>query len=101
MDKKLGETTHLCVEIINSKRQVKGKLGHVVQVRVCRLTSLLTRSLFGLLTRISSALCRVRKINQSETYTGSYLLDTSSWMSFRASFTAEDIFVASILHAFV
>ena len=25
MDKKLRETTNLCVEIINSKRQVKGK----------------------------------------------------------------------------
>ena len=97
MDKKLGETTHLCVEIINSKRQVKGKLGHVVQ----SLTSLLTRSLFGLLARISSAMYQVRKINQSETYTGPYLLDTSSWMSLSASFTAEDIFVASILQAFV
>ena len=30
MDKKLREITNLCVEIINSKRQVKGKLGHVV-----------------------------------------------------------------------
>ena len=36
--KKLRETTNLCVEIMNSKRQVKGKLGHVVQIRVCRLT---------------------------------------------------------------
>ena len=31
MDKKLGKTTNLCVEIMNSKRQVMGKLGHVVQ----------------------------------------------------------------------
>ena len=38
MDKKLRETTNLCVEIMNSKRQVKRKLGHVVQIRVCRLT---------------------------------------------------------------
>ena len=38
MDKKLRETTHLCVEVMNSKRQVKGKLGHLVQIRVCRLT---------------------------------------------------------------
>ena len=38
MDKKLRETTHLGVEVMNSKRQVKGKLGHVVQIRVCRLT---------------------------------------------------------------
>ena len=27
MDKKLRETTNLCEEIMNSKRQVKGKLG--------------------------------------------------------------------------
>ena len=33
MDKKLPETTNLGVEIMNSKRQVKGKIGHVVQVR--------------------------------------------------------------------
>ena len=38
MDKKLRETTNLCVEIMNSKRQVVGKLGHVAQIRVCRLT---------------------------------------------------------------
>ena len=38
MDKKLRETTNLSVEIMNSKRQVMGKLGHVVQCRVCRLT---------------------------------------------------------------
>ena len=37
MDKKLRETTNLCVEIMNSKRQVKMKLGHVVQICVCRL----------------------------------------------------------------
>ena len=38
MDKELGKTTNLCVEIMNSKRQVMGKLGHVVQIPVCRLT---------------------------------------------------------------
>ena len=38
MDKKLRETTKLCVEIMNRKQQVKGKLGHVVQIHVCRLT---------------------------------------------------------------
>ena len=38
MNKKLRETTNLCVEIMNSKRQVKGTRGHVVQIRVCRLT---------------------------------------------------------------
>ena len=36
MDKKLRETTNLRVEIMNSKRQVKGKLGHTLQIRVCR-----------------------------------------------------------------
>ena len=40
MDKKLRETTSLRVEIMNSKRQVQGKLGNVVQIRVCRWTSL-------------------------------------------------------------
>ena len=34
MDKKLRETTNLGVEIVNSKRQVKRKLGHVVQFEV-------------------------------------------------------------------
>ena len=38
MDKKLREATNLCEEIINSKRRVKEKLGHVIQIRVCRLT---------------------------------------------------------------
>ena len=38
MDRKLRETTNICVEIMDSKRQVKGKLSHVVQIRVCRLT---------------------------------------------------------------
>ena len=37
MDKKLRETTSLCVEIMNSERQVKGKLGHGIEIRVCRL----------------------------------------------------------------
>ena len=39
VDKKLRESTNLGVEITNSKRQVKRKLSHVVQVRVCRVTS--------------------------------------------------------------
>ena len=34
MDKKLRENTNLCVEIMNSERQVRGKLGHVVQFDV-------------------------------------------------------------------
>ena len=37
MDKKLHEITNLGEEIMNSKRQVKGKLGHVVQIRTCDL----------------------------------------------------------------
>ena len=32
------QTTCLCVEIMNSRRQANGKLGHVVQIRDCRLT---------------------------------------------------------------
>ena len=38
MDKKLRETTNLGVEVMNSKQQVKRKLGHVVQIRACHLT---------------------------------------------------------------
>ena len=38
MDKKFLKASNLCVEIMNSERQVKGKLGHVVQIHVCRLT---------------------------------------------------------------
>ena len=34
MNKKLRETAKLCVEIMNSKRQVKGKLGQLKQIRV-------------------------------------------------------------------
>ena len=43
MDENLRETTNLCVEIMNSKRKVSEKLGHVVQIRICRLTSRVTR----------------------------------------------------------
>ena len=32
MDKKSYETTNFCVEIMNSKEQVKGGLGHVVKM---------------------------------------------------------------------
>ena len=38
MVKKLRVTTNSCVEIMNSNRQLKGKLGHMVHIRVCRLT---------------------------------------------------------------
>jgi len=37
MDKRFPETqgaTNLCVETMNSRRQAKRKLGHVVQIRV-------------------------------------------------------------------
>ena len=34
-DKKLRETSNLGVEMMNSKREVKRKLGHVIQIRVC------------------------------------------------------------------
>ena len=36
--RKLRETTNLWVEVMNSKRQVTGKFGHVVKIRVCQLT---------------------------------------------------------------
>ena len=42
MDKKSRETTILCVEIMNSKRQVKGKLDHVVQFDVNVMLNLST-----------------------------------------------------------
>ena len=60
MDKKLRETTNLCVEIINTKRQVnEKKLGHVVQIRVLRhhtkqenkLLSLITKCLISMIIR--------------------------------------------------
>jgi len=38
MYKKLFETTNVGVEIINSKQQVKRKLGHIAQIHICRLT---------------------------------------------------------------
>ena len=47
MDKKLRETANLRVEIMNGKRQVKRKLGHVAQIRVSRLTQ--TRCLTSLI----------------------------------------------------
>ena len=31
------ETTYIWVEVINSKRQLQGKCGHVVQINFCRL----------------------------------------------------------------
>ena len=43
MDGNLRETTNLCVEIMNSKRKVNEKLGHVIQICVCQLTSRVTR----------------------------------------------------------
>ena len=32
------KTTYFCVEAINSKRKISGKLGHVVQIHVYRLS---------------------------------------------------------------
>ena len=40
MDKTLRETTILGEEIMNSKQQVKRKLGLMVQIRVCLFTLL-------------------------------------------------------------
>ena len=40
MDIKLHEITNLGEKIMNSKRQTKGKLGHVVQIRTCDLVTL-------------------------------------------------------------
>ena len=31
------ETTYIWVEVINSKRQIRGKFGHVVQINFCPL----------------------------------------------------------------
>ena len=31
------KNTYFCVEEITSKRKIRGKLGHVVQIHVCRL----------------------------------------------------------------
>ena len=43
MDKTLCETTNLCIEIMNSKRQVKRKLGHVVLIEANVMLYLYTR----------------------------------------------------------
>ena len=45
MDKKLRESTNLCVKIMNSKQQVKGKLGHMVQVKTIRARPMKTPAL--------------------------------------------------------
>ena len=37
MDKTEVRLLIFCVDVINSKRQLRGKLGHVVQIHVCRL----------------------------------------------------------------
>ena len=37
VDKTGAPTTYFWVEVINSKRQLRGELGHVVQIHVCRL----------------------------------------------------------------
>ena len=40
MDKKLHEVTNLGEEMMNRKRQIKGEIGHVVQIRSCDLITL-------------------------------------------------------------
>ena len=42
------KTTYFCVEEIKSKREIRGQLGHVVQIHVCRLAE--TWILISLLT---------------------------------------------------
>ena len=37
MDKTGVKLLIFCVDVIKSKRQLRGKLGHVVQIHVCRL----------------------------------------------------------------
>ena len=34
----VNKTTNLCVEIMKSKKQVKGKRGHMIQIHICHLT---------------------------------------------------------------
>ena len=48
MDTKLREINNLCVEIMNSKRQVRGKLGHVVQF---------SRLLFDVNVKLDLSMC--------------------------------------------
>ena len=45
MDEKLRETTNLGREVMNSKRQIKRKLGHVVQIRICVDVNVMLNSL--------------------------------------------------------
>ena len=44
------ETTYYGVEVINSKRQLRGKVGHVLQIHVCHLAQ--TWILISLLSAI-------------------------------------------------
>ena len=37
MEKNWREATYFLVEVIKSKRKLRGKPGHVVQIHVCRL----------------------------------------------------------------
>ena len=48
MDTKLRETTNLCVAKMNGKRQVRGKLGHVVQF---------SRLLFDVNVKLDLSMC--------------------------------------------
>ena len=55
MDKKFHEITNLGEEIMNSKRHVKGKLGHVVQIRPCDLITLRRLTCVNFLTGLQSS----------------------------------------------
>ena len=74
MDKKLREATNLCEEIMNSKRQVKEKLGHVVKnsllpfdvnVKLLNLSIIQIRDLIKLTTSLTlgNKIVRVFKLS--------------------------------------
>ena len=48
MDKKLRDTANLCVEIMDSKRQVKGKLGQRLPLDVNVMLNLSSNNYFSL-----------------------------------------------------
>ena len=58
---KLRETPNLSVQIMNSKRQVKGEFGHVVPLDVNVMLNLLSRyTVASYLTQIDFVVCRER-----------------------------------------
>ena len=60
MDKKLRETTNLGVEIMNITRQVKRKIGHVVQVHAGLLFDLNVMLNLSILDFLLFVACRLR-----------------------------------------